>query len=190
MSALEKAQIVAQILGSMALFITLVINYQQMRTMAEQVMAVRRSTNAQQLLSLLTFIESDEMRAALVVVYTTLHRKHFSEWTESELQAASRICAGFATVGAIVRSGLVPAEPLLQGWEPSLRRCFQILEPFLREMQKPENGGAQYWIGFEWLHGQLDRQMAIGRKKLPRDSRGSDNQAMPKHRTAEGNNVG
>jgi hypothetical protein len=180
MSALQKAQIIAQILGSMALFITLVINYRQLRTMAEQVAAVRRSTNAQQILSLLSFIESDEVRAALTVVHTTLHRKHFSDWTESELQAASKTCISFATVGAIVRSGLVPVEPLLEGWEPSLRRCYQVLEPFLREMQKPENGGSQYCIGFDWLYRQLDEHNAGKAAKavrrntqyLRRDSRG------------------
>src|SRR5262249_6710968 len=150
--------LIAQISGTVALFITLVINYRQLRTMAAQVMAMQRGADTQQILSLLSFIESDEVLAARMVVYTTLHRKHFSEWTERELQAASRMCASFATVGTILRSGIVPLGPLLEGWEPSLRRCFQILEPFLREMQKPENGGPQYWIGFDWLHSQLDRR--------------------------------
>ena len=143
MSTLQKAQIIVQITGALAFFVTLGINYLQLRKTTEQVAAMRRGADAQQILSLLSFIESDEVRAALTVVYTKLHQKHFSDWTESELQAASRICASFATVGAIVRSGMVPAEPLLQGWEPPLRRCYQILEPFLREMQKPENGGPQ-----------------------------------------------
>ncbi len=165
MKTLQIIQIIAQISAAVALFITLGINYRQLRTMAEQVAAMRRSTDAQQILSLLSFIESDEVRAARTVVYTTLHRKHFSEWSESELQAASRMCASFATAGAIIRSGIVPVNPLLEGLEPSLRRCFQILEPFLREMQKPENGGPQYWIGFDWLHSQLDRPKVVGRSR-------------------------
>ncbi len=192
MNTLQKTQIIVQIVGSVALFVTLGINYRQLRTMSEQLEAMRRSTTAQHILSLLSFIESDEVRAAETVVYTRLHRKHFSEWTESELQAATKLCASFATAGAVLRSGLVPVEPLVEGWEPSLRRCYQILEPFLREMQKPENGGPQYWIGFDWLHSQLDRPKAVGRKThyLRRDSRGSDSQAKSKHQMAEGNNVG
>jgi hypothetical protein len=188
MNAIQKTQIVTQVIGAVGLLFTLSLYYLQLRTMGKQLEAMRQGTNAQQILSVLSFIESDEARAAWTVVYTTLHRKHFSEWTESESQAAIKLCATFATVGAIVRSGLVPIEPLLEGWEPNLRRCYQILEPFLREMQKPENGGPQYWTGFDWLHGQLDRP---GRKAqhLRRDSRGSDTRAKSKHRTVEANNV-
>ncbi len=189
MNTLQKAQFIVQITGTAAFFITLGINYLQLRKMAEQVAAMRRGSDAQQILSVLSFIESDEVRAARTVVYTTLHRKHFREWTESESQAAARMCASFATVGAIVKSGVIPVEPLLEGWEPSLRRCYQILEPFLREMQKPENGGPQYWTGFDWLHGQLDRPGSKA-QNLRRDSRGSDTRAKSKHRTAEANNVG
>jgi hypothetical protein len=189
MNTIQKIQIVTQVIGAIGLLFTLSLYYLQLRTMGRQLAAMQRGTDAQQILSLLSFIESDEVRAALTVVYTILHRKHFSKWTESELHAASRMCSIFATVGAIVRSDLVPVEPILEGWEPTLRRCFKILEPFLREMQKPENGGPQYWIGFDWLHSQLDRP---GRKShnLGRESRGSDTQAITKHRTAEANNVG
>src|SRR5262249_9253861 len=133
MDTLQKTQLIAQIIGTVALLVTLGIYYLQLRTMAEQVAAMRRGTDAQQILSLLNFIESEEVRVAREVVYTTLHRKHFSEWTESELQAASRVCASFATTGRVLKLGIVPIEPILEGWEPSLRRCYQILGPFLRE---------------------------------------------------------
>jgi hypothetical protein len=49
----------------------------------------------------------------------------------------------------------VPQEPLL-GWGPSIRRCHQVLEPYIKEMQKPENAGPQYWAGFDWLYCQSD----------------------------------
>jgi len=137
------------------LLITLVINYRQFRIMNEQVHEVRRSAAAQHILTLLSFIESDEIRAALNLVFTTFHKKHFSDWTEQEQQAASKLCSSFSTAGTILQSGLVPLEPLIVGWEPSLRRCYQILKPFVREMQKPENAGPQYWTGFEWLHDRI-----------------------------------
>jgi len=155
MNTLQKLQIVAQIIGAVGLLITLVINYRQLRIMNEQVQEVRRSTTAQHILSLLSFIQSDEIRAALNLVYTTLHKKHFSEWTEDERQAASRLCSSFSSAGTILQSGLVPLEPLAAGWEPSLRRCHQVLEPYIREMQKPENAGPQYWAGFDWLYNQI-----------------------------------
>ena len=163
MITLQKLQIVAQIIGAAGLLITLAINYRQLRIMNEQVQEVRRSTAAQYILSLLSFIESDEIRAALNLVYTTLHKKHFSQWTEGERQAVSKLCSSFSTAGTILQSGLVPIEPLIVGWETSLRRCYQILEPYIREMQKPENAGPQYWAGFDWLYRQMDMMTANGR---------------------------
>lgn len=155
MNTLQKLQIVAQLIGVVGLLITLAINYRQFRIMNEQVQEVRRSTAAQHILTLLSFIESDEIRAALNLVFTTLHKKHFAHWTEEEQQAAAKLCSSFSTAGTILQSGLVPLEPLIMGWEPSLRRCYQILEPFVREMQKPENAGPQYWAGFDWLYDRI-----------------------------------
>jgi len=165
MSTLQNLQIIAQIIGVAGLLITLVINYRQFRIMNEQVKEVRRSTTAQHILTLLSFIESDEIRATLNLVFTTLHKKHFSQWTEQEQQAVSKLCSSFSTAGTILQSGLVPIEPLIVGWEPSLRRCYQILKPFIREMQKPENAGPQYWAGFDWLHDEFVIEDATSRKR-------------------------
>ena len=155
MTTLQKLQIIAQTIGVAGLLITLAINYRQFRMMNEQVHEVRRSAAAQHILTLLSFIESDEIRAALNLVFTTLHKKDFSHWTEAEQQAVSKLCSSFSTAGTILQSGLVPLEPLIVGWEPSLRRCYQILKPFVREMQKPENAGPEYWAGFDWLHDRI-----------------------------------
>jgi hypothetical protein len=163
MNGLQKIQTVVQLIGAAGLLITLVINYRQFRIMNEQVQEVRRSTAAQHVLSLLSFIESDEIRAATNLVYTTLHKKHFSQWTEDERQAVSKLGSSFTTAGTILQSGLVPIEPLIVGWETSIRRCYQVLEPYMREMQKPENAGPQYWDGFEWLYRQIDLMTAKGR---------------------------
>jgi hypothetical protein len=152
---LLKLQIVGQMVASAGLLITLLINYRQMKLMSEQMLEVRRSTTVQHILSLLSFIESDEIRTAMNLVYTTLHKKHFSQWTEPERQAVSKLCASFSTAGTILQSGLVPIGPLIEGWEPGIRRCYQVLGPYIREMQKPENAGPQYWSGFDWLYGQI-----------------------------------
>ena len=35
---------------------------------------------------------------------------------------------------------------------------FLILTPFIREMQKPEKSGPEYWDDFEWLYqGEVGR---------------------------------
>src|SRR5262245_36172739 len=155
MNALLKIQVVTQMIGAAGLLITLVFNYRQVRIMNAQMREMRRSTGVQHILSLLSFIESDEIRAALNLVYTTLHKKHFSKWTEAERLAVSKLGSSFTTAGTILQSGLVPIEPLIAGWEPSIRRCYQVLEPYIQEMRKPENAGPQYWASFDWLHKQV-----------------------------------
>jgi len=164
MNAIQVIQITIQ---TLALFITIGFTLKQLRTMAEQLATAQRGTDAQHILSLLSFMESDELSAARAVVYTTLHRKHFNEWTEEELRAASRVCASYSTAGLIIKSGIVPLTPLLENMEPIVRQSYQTLEPFLREMQKPENGGPQYWIGFEWLYSQLDAPETVTRRSCP-----------------------
>jgi hypothetical protein len=191
MNILQKTQIIAQIISAVALVVTLTIYYLQLRTMGKQLAAMRQGTDAQHILSLLSFIESEEVRTARQLVYTRLHRKQVNEWTESELQAASRVCASFATIGRLLKSGIVPIEPIVEGWEPSLWRSYQILEPFILVMRKPENGGPQYWIGFDWLCGELDRVGAVERhtQNLRRARRGSHIGARFRHLMTEGKHV-
>src|SRR6185295_10139475 len=122
MNCVQRIQTFVQLVGVVGLLITLVINYRQFRIMNEQLHEVRRSTVTQHILSLLSFIESDEIRSAINLVYTTLHKKHFSQWTENERQAVSKLGSSFTTAGTILQSGLMPVEPLLMGWEPSIRR--------------------------------------------------------------------
>ena len=43
---------------------------------------------------------------------------------------------------------LVPKSVFLRNWGPSIRDCFAILEPYIRDMQKPENSGPEYWDDF------------------------------------------
>jgi len=183
MDMLLKIQIIAQMIGSAGLLITLLINYRQVRIMSEQMQEMRRSTAVQHILSLLSFIESDEIRAAMNLAYTTLHKKHFAQWTESERQAVSKLCASFSTAGTILQSGLVPIAPLIQGWEPSIRRCYQVLEPYIREMQKPENAGPQYWAGFDWLYSLV--LTSANEERLISDLRFNGNTAHITRRVAK-----
>src|SRR5215470_15296806 len=157
MSFLQKLQIIAQMIGVAGLLITLLINYRQVRLVNRQMHEVRRSATAQHILSLLSFIESDEIRNALNLVYTTLHKTAFTEWTEDQQQAASKLCSSFSTAGTILQSGLVPLEPLIVGWGPSLKRCYQILKPFVLEMQKPKAGYRP-----DWAFGQAPFSQRFG----------------------------
>ncbi|MBX7220047.1 MAG: hypothetical protein K1Y36_08880 [Blastocatellia bacterium] len=134
MTTLSIIQLIIQIASAVALFLTLLINYRQLRTMSLQVAEMGRPTDAQQILSLLNFIESNEVREARTIVRRNLPGKPFSDWTESEFMAAVRICTTYAATGAVLKSGLVPLEPFWEGLDPSFRQCYRILEPLLREM--------------------------------------------------------
>ena len=92
MGILQKFQIIAQMIGVAGLLITLVINYRQVRLVNRQMHEMRRSTTAQHILTLLNFIESDEIRAALNLVYTTLHKTHFTDWTEYQRRNGNALC--------------------------------------------------------------------------------------------------
>jgi hypothetical protein len=186
MSLLEKLQIIAQMIGIAGLLITLLINYRQVRLVYLQMQEMRRSTTAQHILSLLNFIESDEIRAALSLVYTTLHRTPFTDWTEDQRLAASKLCSSFSSAGTVLQSGLVPLEPIIEGWEHPLRRCYQVLEPYIREMQKPENAGPHYWAAFDWLYSQIgfEPEQALATKRGSGDRR---RHIQPGHRTRGSN---
>ncbi|MBV9959603.1 MAG: hypothetical protein JO360_14350 [Acidobacteria bacterium] len=192
MNTLNKAQVITQIISAAGLLCTLAIYYLQLRTMGKQLAAMQQGTAAQHILSLMSFIESDEIRAARVIVYTKLRRKPFSEWTESELLAASRVCSSFSTTGTVLKSGIVPIEPILEGLEQTIHGFYQILEPFIREMRKPENGGPQYGIGFDWLYNRIDGAGATGQspQRLSRAHHGFDIWAKFKRRTVRRNHVG
>jgi hypothetical protein len=192
MRILQNTQIIAQIISAVALIVTLAIYYLQLRTMGKQLAAMRHGTGAQHILSLMSFIESEEVRSARQLVYTKLRRKQLNDWTESEVEAASRVCASFATVGRILKSGIVPIEPLVEGWEQPLRRSYQILEPFILEMRKPENGGPQYWMGFDWLCSEFERLGPIERhtQNLRRVRRGLRFGARFRHSMSEEKHVG
>jgi len=192
MNALSEIQVITQIISAAGLLCTLGLYYLQLRTMGKQLAAMRQGTDAQHILSLMSFIESDEVRAAREVVYTKLHRKSFHEWTESELQAASRVCSSFSTTGAVLKSGIVPTEPILEGLEPTIRDFYQILEPFIQEMRKPENGGPQYGTGFDWLYNRIDGAGDTERhtQNLRRAHHGLDIRANIKRRTAGRSHVG
>ena len=155
MNTLYHIQIITQVISAVGLISTLSIYYLQLRTMSKQLTAMQQGTDAQYILSLMSFIESDEVRAAREVVHTKLRRKPFGEWTEGELQAASRVCSSFSTTGTVLKSGIVPIEPILEDLGATIQGFYQILEPFISEMRKPENGGPQYGIGFDWLYNRI-----------------------------------
>jgi|ERR1700730_2617850 len=150
----QTTQIVVQIAGIAGLLITLYFHYQQLRLMGIQLEQVRQSTTAGHILSLLSMMETEDIRAARVLVHTHLAKKPFTTWTEEEIRAASKVSTIYANAGTILKSGLVPHEPIIESWGFSLRLTYEILEPFIRDMRQSEKIGSEYWKDFDWAYQQ------------------------------------
>jgi hypothetical protein len=154
MTPFEKAQLVVQIIGVIALILTLYIYYRQLRTMGAQLQAAQRASSAQNILALTSFLQAPEVRAARETVRVRLPNKNYGEWSEDERRDAARVCSTYDVAGIIVRLGLVPPETFVDNWGPSIRHCYEVLKPLILEMQKPENSGPGYWDDFGWLYQQ------------------------------------
>jgi hypothetical protein len=115
---------------------------------------VRQSATAGHILSLLSIMETEDIRFARLVVHTYLPRKPFNTWSDEEIRAASKICAAYAIAGTVLKSGLVPPEPIIESWGFSLRATYEILEPFIRDMQQSGRVGRAYWGDLDWLYQQ------------------------------------
>jgi hypothetical protein len=154
MNLYQRAQLVVQIAGIAGLLITLYFHFRQVKLMGVQLEQVRQSTTAGHILAMLSMMETEDIREARSLVHTRLPKKPFAKWTEEEIHAASKVCVIYANAGTFLKSGLVPREPILESWGASLRLTYEILEPLIRDMQRSETVGAEYWKDFEWVYQQ------------------------------------
>jgi hypothetical protein len=177
----RTAQIVVQIAAAVGLLVTLCFQYRQLRLMSIQVAQVRQSATAGHILSLLSMMETEDIRLARLVVHSYLPRKPFNTWTEEEIRAASKICAAYANAGTILKSGLVPPDPIIESWGFSLRATYEILEPFIRDMQQPGKVGRAYWGDLDWLYQQA---VEAETRKQAREAASEERRQLMRHRNA------
>lgn len=162
MDTYQKTQITVQIIAMAGLLITLYFQRRQLGLMSVNLEQVRQSATAGHILSLLSMMETEDIRLARLMVHTYLSRKPFTSWTDEEIRAASKICSVYANAGTVLKSGLVPPEPIIETWGFSLRATYEILEPFIRDMQQSEKVGPAYWADLDWVYQQAKE--AEGRK--------------------------
>jgi hypothetical protein len=173
MDTYQKTQIAVQIAGIAGLLITLYFQRRQLGLMSVNLAQVQQSATAGHILSLLSMMETEDIRLARLVVHTYLSRKPYTTWTDEEIRAASKICSAYANAGTVLRSGLVPPEPIIETWGFSLRATYEILEPFVRDMQQSEKVGPAYWADLDWVYQQAKetegRKLAL--KAAPKEQR-------------------
>jgi len=173
MDTYQKTQIAVQIAAIAGLLITLYFQRRQLGLMSINLAQVQQSSTAGHILSLLSMMETEDMRMARVVIHAHLSRKPFTTWTDEEIRAASKICSAYANAGTVLKSGLVPREPIIETWGFSLRATYEILEPFIRDMQQSEKVGPEYWADLDWVYQQAleaeGRKLTL--KAAPKENR-------------------
>ncbi|MCL4296185.1 MAG: hypothetical protein KJ077_10675 [Anaerolineae bacterium] len=132
---------------------TLIVYFLQLRTMQDQLKASRDAAAGQNLLTLIGFLQNEEVRDARRAVIRTLGVKPFSKWTEEDERVASKVCGNYDVAGIIIREDLAPLTPIVTSWGSSIRDCYRILEPYIKEMQKRKGPG--YWDDFCWLYEKV-----------------------------------
>lgn len=136
----------AQVIATLFVGSTFIVNYFQLRTM-------NKASEAQSVLSLISFLNTSGNHLARKHVLSTLREKKYEDWDETDKAAASKVCSSYDTAGLLIRDGTVKGTPILTNWGPSILHCFMILSPFITDLRK--NMGNQYWDDFEWMHNQI-----------------------------------
>jgi hypothetical protein len=136
---------------------------QQFAAAQQQVRISRNSATFDHVITLVGFLQGNEVRAARGRVIKDLDRKSYSAWSKDDLDDASTVCSSYSAVGYVLME-LMKNEPdvinvFAAGWSPSILRCYEILEPHVREMRR--QAGQEYWEGFDWLR---DRAKAAHHK--------------------------
>lgn len=172
MDTATKWLLAMQVVTNTFLLLTFIVYFLQWRTMRgqlkaahEQLRVAQGEISAQNLFSLITFLQEPEARDARAWVLQRLQGRSFDAWQEQDKNFASRVCSKYDVVGLLVREGMVPKRPVLASWGPSIRNSHAILEPFIRSMQGKH--GPTYWDNFDWLFreaAQYQQQEGVGEK--------------------------
>jgi hypothetical protein len=143
----ERALLVVQVITTFIIALTQIVYFFQLITM-------RRGSQAQNILALVSFLQEESIRSARRTVRATLRERKWPKWkNQDELRRdVDKVCSSYDVVAIIVRKGLVPKDIIIDNWGPSVIDCYETVEPYIQEMRRPENSGPRYWDDFTWLY--------------------------------------
>jgi len=118
--------------------------------MEEQVSALRGASSAQNLMSLIEFVQDSKTREARRVVLEGLTGKKESECNPEQRAAAFLVCSTYDVAGILIRNKLAPAPPFVTNWGTSIVKCHKSLEGFM------DSVGAERWDDFGWLRKEVE----------------------------------
>jgi len=92
-SKYEYVTLILQALVAIATFGALFVYYRQLRVMSRQLVSMQETSRAQSGLSLVDFLQEQDVREARHTVRAVLSTKPMEHWTETEKDHASRVTA-------------------------------------------------------------------------------------------------
>jgi hypothetical protein len=162
----NPAELFVQTVGLIVVTITLIVYYKQLLAMGEQSKITASGIEAQNLIALTNFLQSDEIRKARNSVLARDPARWNDTWVGDERSNASKVCSSYGVAGVILQTITLPKRPFLENWGPSIIKSHVILQPLIEEMRKPENGGPSYWTGFDWLFRETLKEVPSLQKHL------------------------
>ena len=138
----QDAAAISAILSSVIIAITALFALRQLVEM-------KRSTTVTAYMKIVDILQAEDVRQARKAVLTTLKAKKHTEWTESEIAHAEKVCHTFDTVGRLVMFALTRKDLVIDSAGDSIQKTWVVLEPFVRAYQGQR--GRNYWDEYEWL---------------------------------------
>ena len=118
----------------------------------KQLVLAKNATMGQNILSLISYLQAEDVRKARAIVMGELKGLDFSEWTDKQKHCAGLVCSTYDITAVLVKSGYVPKAPLIKDWGPSVRNCYKVLSNYIDFMQSKDMNGSDYWANFGWLN--------------------------------------
>ena len=116
MSNYEISSLIISAITASSAFIVVFIYYKQLKIMSTQLEAMQQSSNAQGGLSLINFLQNEEIRKARGIVRKDLSNKPFSKWSDFDKKNAASVVANYDVVGALLKHGSAPLSLIADNW--------------------------------------------------------------------------
>lgn len=155
MTEYEKWNLVLQAAVAITAFATLAFLYRQVRVMVDQIVATQEASRAQSVMAIVSFLQSNDVRASRECVRSVLSTKHHSQWSEEEKRHAAAVCANYDVAASLLKARLAPVDLIVANWGPSIVHCHQVLSPYVSELRLRPGAHPAYWSNFDWLRAQV-----------------------------------
>lgn len=131
------------------------------RAQEESREALRRTIYANAFKSAMDILQETRVRVARRFVLQHLRGVDIRQWDDNFRNYAETVCHTYDTVGIMIRHGMLPVEYIADSWGDSLRRTWQILQPFVEHYRK-QRETPEYWADYERLVQEAEKFRSRG----------------------------